>query len=77
MNVIEMPSSQSDLASIIERKPGLLTVAQLKGLIAFGKTAIYDMVDAGEIPYLRIKSSIRFDPIVIARWLRERTVVAA
>ena len=30
-----------------------------------------------QIPYLRIKSSIRFDPIVIARWLRERTVVAA
>jgi excisionase family DNA binding protein len=76
MSVIQMPSSH-DLASAVERKPGLLTVAQLKTLTGFGRTTIYDMVAAGQIPYLRIGTSIRFDPIVIARWLREHTVLAA
>lgn len=77
MPIVQMPSPTADLASVIERNPGLLTVRQLRVLTGFGKTAIYEMVAAGEIPYVRIKTSIRFDPIVIARWLRKHTVRAA
>jgi hypothetical protein len=43
----------------------------------FGTTAIYDVVAAGWIPYLRFDSSIRFDPIAIADWMREHTVPLA
>jgi excisionase family DNA binding protein len=40
-------------------------------------SSIYDMVAAGRIPYLRFGSSIRFDPIAVAAWLREHTVLQA
>ena len=77
MAVITMPHPPRDLAAVVEQRPGLLTVQDLVALTGFGKTAIYDMVDAGRIPYLRFGSSIRFDPIAIAAWLREHAVPLA
>ena len=77
MRVIQMPNPPMDLASVIERKPGALTVPEPAQLLGFSRTAVYDMVAAGRIPHFRIGSSIRFDPYTVAQWLRERTVKAA
>jgi predicted DNA-binding transcriptional regulator AlpA len=77
MAVIKMPEPPRDLAATVEQRPGLLNVQDLVRLTRFGKTAIYDMVAAGRIPYLRFDSSIRFDPIAIADWMREHTVPLA
>jgi excisionase family DNA binding protein len=77
MAVIAMPRPTRDFAAVVEQRPGLLTVQNLVAITGFGKTAIYDMVDAGRIPYLRFGSSIRFDPIAIAAWLREHAVPLA
>ncbi len=77
MAVVRMPDPPRDLAAIVEQRSGLLTVQDLVELTGFGKTAIYDMVAVGRIQYLRFGSSIRFDPIVIAAWMREHTVPLA
>ena len=77
MAVLRMPDPPRDLAAVVERRSGLLAVQDLIQLTGFKKTAIYDMVAEGRIPYLRFESSIRFDPIAIAAWLREHTVPLA
>ena len=77
MAVIKMPCQPRDLAAVVEQKAGLLTVQELVLLLGFGKTAIYEMVTSGRIPYLRFDTSIRFDPIAIAVWMREHTVPLA
>jgi len=77
MAVLRMPDPPRDLAAVVEQRQGLLSVQDLVELTGFGKTAIYDMVAAGRIPYLRFGSSIRFDPIAVAAWLREHTVLLA
>lgn len=77
MAVLKMPDPPRDLAAVVEQRPGLLTVQDLVLLTGFGKTAIYEMVASGRIPYLRFDTSIRFDPIAIAAWMREHTVPLA
>lgn len=74
MAVVKMPDPPRDLAAVVEQQPGLLKVQDLVRLTGFRKTAIYQMVEDGRIPYLRFGSSIRFDPIAIAAWMREHTV---
>lgn len=77
MAVIKMPDPPCNLAAVVEQKPGLLKVQDLVRLIGFRKTVIYEMVADGRVPYLRFDSSIRFDPIAIAAWMREHTVKQA
>jgi excisionase family DNA binding protein len=77
MKCITMPAVPRDLAAIIEQQPGALTVPEVAQLLGFGRTAIYDLVAAGRIPHFRIGASIRFDPFVLAEWLRSRFVMAA
>ena len=77
MAVVRMPYPPRDLAATVEQKPGLLNVQDVVRLTGFKKTAIYERVAAGRIPYLRFDSSIRFDPIAIADWMREHTVLLA
>ena len=74
MAVVKMPDPPRDLAAVVEQQSGLLKVQDLVPLTGFRKTAIYQMVEDGRIPYLRFGSSIRFDPIAIAAWMREHTV---
>lgn len=62
--------------SIFERLASFdqaITVAELTELLNLGRTAIYDMVRRGAIPYIRIGYSVRFDPDEIAKWLRARS----
>ena len=77
MAVVRMPDPPRDLAARVEQRPGLLTVQELVPLTGFKKTAIYDKVATGRIPYLRFDASIRFDPVAIAAWMREHTVPLA
>jgi len=65
------------LTAVVEQRSGLLPVQELIEITGFGKMPIYDMVAKGWIPYLRFGSSIRFDPIAIASWMREQTVPMA
>lgn len=74
---VTSPEVPCDLPTRIEKMDGALTVPELAELLWLGRTAIYDMVNRGVIPHMRIGGSIRFDPIVLARWIRERSISGA
>jgi len=75
MNRFDEPrDAVCDLASRIARIPHALSVLELAELLGFGKSTIYDMASRGRIPCLRFGASIRFDPAVIAAWVREHMV---
>ena len=57
MAVVRMPDPPRDLAAVVEQRSGLLNVQNLIQLTGFKKTAIYDMVADGRIPYLRFDST--------------------
>lgn len=41
--------------------PELLTVAEVRSMLRVGRSTLYRLVAAGEIPALRIGRSLRFD----------------
>jgi len=71
MHVLNPPAAPAqDLASRIERMPQLLTARDLYQLLHISRTSLYAKVQSGSIPYVRIGTTIRFDPVRIAAWLR-------
>lgn len=60
----------TDLPSRIERERGALTAPKLAGLLGMSRATIYELASRGRIPHFRIGSMVRFDPTVIAAWLR-------
>jgi len=49
-----------------------LTTTELAALLGVSRRSIFDMAKAGRIPSFRVGSSVRFDPHVVAKWLRGR-----
>jgi excisionase family DNA binding protein len=69
-------SGETSLASRIEQTPHALTAKELGLLLGLGRSAVYQLAQAGRIPSLRLGTTIRFDPLRIAAWLRQREVAA-
>lgn len=61
------------LAEIVEDKKEALRVAEIAQILDVSIKKIYRMVAKGQIPSLKISSSIRFDPHDIAAWLRSQS----
>ncbi len=61
------------LAEIVEGKKEALRVAEVAQILDVSIKKIYRMASKGQIPSLRISSSIRFDPHDIAAWLRSQS----
>lgn len=68
---VSNPAPQT-IADRIENQPGLLTVNQLAALLGVHPQTVYKDAKSNRIPSVRYRG-IRFDPVYIARWLRERT----
>lgn len=60
------------LAERIERMEGALTAEQLAKLLNVSKVTIFKQAKAGRIPSFRVGTCVRFDPRVLAGWLRDR-----
>jgi len=54
--------------------PGAITAPVLARLLGLSRITVYKKASAGDIPCLRIGGAIRFDPVVISRWLEENEV---
>lgn len=52
----------------------LLTVKELKENWKVSQAQIYKMVRNRRIPYLMVEGCIRFDPVVIEKWLDSKQV---
>ena len=61
------------LAEIVEGKREALRVAEVAQILDVSIKKIYRMAAKGQIPSLKIASSIRFDPQDIAVWLRNQS----
>ena len=61
------------LAEIVEGKKEALRVADVAQILDVSIKKIYRMAAKGQIPSLKISSSIRFDPHDIAAWLRNQS----
>ncbi|HEY3704422.1 MAG TPA: helix-turn-helix domain-containing protein [Terracidiphilus sp.] len=66
-----------DLPTRIERMDGAMSAPTLARLLGMGRSAVYEMASTGRIPHYRLGSTIRFDPAVVAAWLRQREVKRA
>ena len=63
------------LAEIVEGKKEALRVAEVAQILDVSIKKIYRMAAKGQIPSLKISSSIRFDPHDIAVWLRNQSSI--
>ena len=57
---------------VVPSRPGLLTAKDLAKMLAVSDKTVYSFVAKGRIPYLKIGSSVRFQPAAIRTWLKER-----
>jgi len=53
---------------------GGIKAPMLARLLGLSRITVYKRAAAGMIPCLRIGGAVRFDPVVIARWLDENEV---
>jgi excisionase family DNA binding protein len=55
----------------IERIGRALTADELARMLIVAKVTIFKQAKAGRIPSFRIGSCVRFDPKMVAQWLRK------
>jgi excisionase family DNA binding protein len=60
------------LAEYLEEKPRALMVSEVAALLSVSGRQIYKLAAENHIPHFRIAGSIRFDPSVLAAWLRQK-----
>jgi excisionase family DNA binding protein len=65
---------QSSIAASLKGNSRPLTVKGLAEKLGVSGRHIYRLVEGERIPHYRIKTSNQFDPVVIAKWLEDRTV---
>jgi len=58
------------IADQIERIERALTAQQLAEILSVSPITIFKQAKAGRIPSFRIGTCVRFDPKIIAEWLR-------
>ena len=54
------------------RKKGLIDAAVLAELLGMNKDKLYKKTKAGDVPHYRLLGRVKYDPHVIAEWMRLR-----
>jgi excisionase family DNA binding protein len=62
------------LADQLEQRTTSLTVGELSHLLNCSEKMTYKLVSRGNIPHFRVGTLLRFDPLLIANWWRERSI---
>lgn len=52
----------------------LLTVKEAAGMLKLSKSLVYEMVEAGELPHIKIRSAIRFVEADLDAYISENRV---
>lgn len=61
------------LIESLEHRTSVLRAREVAALFQVTRQHIYKMAAKGTIPSFRVAGAIRFDPQVLAEWLRRRT----
>jgi len=65
-----------NLADSLEERSHALTVVELAKVLGISQRQIYKLAASNRIPSFKIGGSVRFDPSIVATWLRGRMVPA-
>ena len=68
----DIMTPENSLADLIEKTGHALNASQLGIFLSMSPKTIFKRAAAGNIPSFRVGSCVRFDPFVIARWLRKQ-----
>jgi excisionase family DNA binding protein len=66
-----MSDAISSLPDRIEQSGHALTAVELAELLAVSRITVFKLAKAGRRPSFRIGTCVRFDPKVMATWLRK------
>jgi len=69
--------NESSIAEQVERMQHALTVRELISILRVSDQTIYRMIADHTIPFFLVRGSYRFDPKIIAEWLRQQSVNVA
>jgi excisionase family DNA binding protein len=68
----ELAKPAMSLADSINGKSRAMTVNDVATLLTISERQVYKLVAERRIPYFKISGSIRFDPVAVASWLRQK-----
>jgi excisionase family DNA binding protein len=60
------------LVQKLRARTGLLSIAEVSGLLGFHEVTLRNWVRAGRLPAVRIAGQWRFDPAELAMWVEAR-----
>ena len=55
-------------------EPILLRVADVARLLSLSRSAVYELIAAGQLPHIRLGSSLRVPRAALERWIQDRTI---
>jgi len=67
-----MSDVTSSLPDRIEQFDHAFTAGELAELLAVSRITIFKLAKAGRIPCFRVGTCVRFDPKLVANWLRRQ-----
>jgi excisionase family DNA binding protein len=67
-----MSPQHATLADLVEQTGHAMDAKELARLLAVSKITIFKQAKAGRIPCFRVGTCVRFDPVLVARWLRSQ-----
>ena len=70
-NVIELPRRRRGESSPQPRL--LLRIEEVADMLGIGRSTVFEMVAAGELPVVRIRRATRIPRDQLEEWIRERT----
>lgn len=69
---VQLNDERAPLPDRIEGTGHALTAQELAELLNVSDITLFKHCKAGRIPCFRIGTSVRFDPVSVARWLRTK-----
>jgi excisionase family DNA binding protein len=61
----------------MQQEPLLLTPEAVAHLLGLGRSKVYEMISAGELPLVRIGTAVRVPRDELLKWIHERTTPAS
>ena len=60
------------LGDFLDKRATALTVSEVAEILNISERHVYKLASASIIPSFRVGSAIRFDPSLVAAWLRQK-----
>ena len=69
--------SKGSVAAVDCEEPVLLHAGEVARMLGLGRSKVYEMLSARELPMLKIGTAVRVPKAALMKWIEERTEKAA